>query len=229
MSNPIVPLFESAGGEFFTPPSVFLEKLKGIRAVLFDWDGVFNEGFKQSIEGSMFSEVDAMGTNLLRFALWRQHGKVPVTAIVTGEDNAAAGRLAEREHFNHLYFLAKDKVRVFAEFCSTYGLRPEEVLFFFDDVLDLEVARQCGARIMVRRRSTPLMTEFVRTHGMVDYFTGCHGLEHGVREGCELVMGLLGQFDKVLQERMIFSEEYRRYLDERQEISTSMQEVKPTA
>jgi 3-deoxy-D-manno-octulosonate 8-phosphate phosphatase (KDO 8-P phosphatase) len=227
MSN-IVTSFESVGGEFFTPPSVFEQKLKGIRAVLFDWDGVFNEGFKQSVEGSMFSEVDAMGTNMLRYALWRLQGKVPVTAIVTGEDNAAAGRLAEREHFNHLYFLAKDKARVFGEFCATYDLRPEEVLFFFDDVLDLEVARQCGARIMVRRRATPLMAEFVRTHGMVDYFTGGNGLEHGVREGCELVIGLLGQYDKVLQERIIFSEEYRRYLDVRQEISTSMQEVKPT-
>ncbi len=228
MSN-LVTLFEAVGGEFFTPPSVFTEKLKGIRAVVFDWDGVFNEGFKQGAEGSMFSEVDAMGTNLLRFALWRHQGKVPVTAIVTGEDNSAAGRLAEREHFNHLYFLAKDKARVFAGFCSRYGLKPEEVLFFFDDVLDLEIARQCGARIMVRRRATPLMTEFVRAHGMVDYFTGGHGLEHGVREGCELAMGLLGQFDKVLLERMAFSPEYRRYLEERQQIPTVIEEIKPEA
>lgn len=228
MSN-LVTLFESVGGEFFTPPSVFTEKLKGIRAVLFDWDGVFNEGFKQGVEGSMFSEVDAMGTNLLRFAFWRHHGKLPVSAILTGEDNAAAGRLAEREHFNHLYFLAKNKAKVFAGFCSAYGLKPAEVLFFFDDVLDLEVARQCGARIMVRRRATPLMTEFVRAHGMVDYFTGGNGLEHGVREGCELVIGLLGQFDAVLKERMTFSSEYHRYLEERQQVATNLEEVKPGA
>lgn len=228
MSN-LVTLFEAAGGEFFTPPSVFTEKLKGIRAVLFDWDGVFNEGFKQGSEGSVFSEVDAMGTNLLRFAFWRLNGKVPVSAIITGEDNTAAGRLAEREHFHHLYFLAKDKARVFGGFCSTHGLKPAEVLFFFDDVLDLDVARQCGARIMVRRRSTPLMSEFVRTHGMVDYLTGSNGLEHGVREGCELVMGLLGQFDNVLLERMVFSPEYRRYLEERQQIPTVLEEIKPEA
>ncbi|MBL7852507.1 MAG: phosphatase [Cyclobacteriaceae bacterium] len=226
MSN-IITLFEAAGGEFFTPPSVFTEKLKGIRAVLFDWDGVFNEGFKRTAEGSMFSEVDAMGTNLLRFALWRHHSNMPISAIITGEDNPAAGRLAEREHFHHLYFLAKDKAKLFAKFCSTHGLQPSEVLFFFDDVLDLEVARQCGARIMVRRRSTPLMSEFVRSHGMVDYFTGSNGLEHGVREGCELVIGLLGQFDNVLTERMTFSDNYRRYLEERQQIQTSLEEIKP--
>ena len=43
MSKEIVQLFESGGGEFFTPPSVFVAKLKDIRAVIFDWDGVFNE------------------------------------------------------------------------------------------------------------------------------------------------------------------------------------------
>ena len=70
MSEAIVKLFEKGGGEFVSPPSVFIDKLKKIKAVLFDWDGVFNDGFKRGVDGSIFSEVDAMGTNLLRYALW---------------------------------------------------------------------------------------------------------------------------------------------------------------
>lgn len=213
-------LFESGGGEFFTPPSVFVPKLKNIRAILFDWDGVFNDGFKQGEEGSIFSEVDAMGTNMLRYAFWKQNGKQPVVGVVTGEENPPAQRLAEREHFHAVYFKSKNKARVFNQFCTTHGLNHEEVLFFFDDVLDLEVARQCGARVMINRKSTPLLATFAKTHSMVDYLTACDGGNHGLREGCELIAGLIGQYDKVVRERMTFSADYQLYLDERQQIVT---------
>ncbi len=220
MSAEVIQLFESGGGEFFTPPSVFVPKLKNIRAILFDWDGVFNEGFKAGMEGSNFSEVDAMGTNLLRYSLWKHHQKLPITGIITGEENPSAQALAKREHFHHMYFQAKNKPAVFAAFCNTYSLHPDEVLFFFDDVLDLEVARQCGARIMIGRRAAPMLTAFAKSHGMVDYITGCNGGSHGLREGCELLVGLLGLYDNVVTERMTYSADYQRYMGQRQEITT---------
>jgi 3-deoxy-D-manno-octulosonate 8-phosphate phosphatase (KDO 8-P phosphatase) len=224
MSKEIVQLVESGGGEFFTPPSVLIQKLKSIRAVLFDWDGVFNAGFKQGEEGSPFSEVDAMGTNLLRYAFWKQNNKLPVVAVITGEENPPAKALGEREHFHRVYFKSKNKAKVFTLFCTTHGLKPDEVLFFFDDVLDLEVARQCGVRVMISRRATPLLNSFAKTHAMVDYLTGCDGGNHGLREGCEMVMGLLGQYAAVVRERMVFSADYQLYLDERQQIVTSLEQ-----
>ena len=36
-------------------------QLHGIRALVFDWDGVFNDGWKDAQGGSPFSEVDSMG------------------------------------------------------------------------------------------------------------------------------------------------------------------------
>jgi 3-deoxy-D-manno-octulosonate 8-phosphate phosphatase (KDO 8-P phosphatase) len=220
MTKGIVELFESGGGEFFTPPSVFVPKLEQVRAVLFDWDGVFNDGFKQGEEGSLFSEVDAMGTNLLRYALWRKHAKQVITAVVTGEGNPPAHALAQREHFHAVYSKAKNKPKVLDQFCKTHGLKPEQILFFFDDVLDMEVARQCGARIMIARKATPMLREFAKTNDMVDYLTGCSGGEHGLREGCEMVMGLLGLYEAAVKERMTFSQDYQFYLDERQQIET---------
>jgi len=225
VSKDVVQLFESGGGEFFTPPSVFIAKLQSIRGVVFDWDGVFNEGFKQGEEGSTFSEVDAMGTNMLRYALWKRHSKQPISAIITGEGNPPAQLLSKREHFHAMYFQAKNKATVFAHFCKTHSLRPEEVLFFFDDVLDLEVARQCGARIMIARRATPMLVSFAKSHSMVDYLTGCSGGDHGLREGCELVIGLLGLYDEVISERMVYSSDYQLYLGERQEISTEIASI----
>ena len=146
MSDAVIKLFKAAGGEFVSPPSVFIDKLKKIKAVLFDWDGVFNDGFKQGNEGSIFSEIDAMGTNLLRFALWKMNGVLPVTAIITGENNPATLQLAQRESFHAVYSRMKNKAEAFGAFTTTYGLKTDEVLFFFDDVLDLSVALQCGCR-----------------------------------------------------------------------------------
>lgn len=164
-----------------------------------------------------------MGTNLLRFSFWQKQGKQLISGVITGEDNPPAQVLAKREHFHAIYFHAKNKARVFEQFCKSFAVRPDEVLFFFDDVLDLEVARQCGARIMISRRAAPLLAEFAKSHGMVDYLTGVGGGDHGLREGCELVMGLLGQFEAAVRERMTFSSDYQRYLEERQQIETRVE------
>ncbi len=223
MSKAIIQLFESGGGEFFTPPSVFVGKLAAIKAVLFDWDGVFNAGFKQGEEGSLFSEVDAMGTNLLRYALWKRNGKLPIVAVITGEENPPAQTLATREHFHAVYYKSKNKAKVFSQFCQAHNLQPADVLFFFDDVLDLDVARQCGARIMIARKATPLLKEFAKSNAMVDYLTGGSGGDHGLREGCELVMGLVGLYDVVVKERMTFSPDYQLYLEGRQQIETKIE------
>lgn len=212
MSNAVVTLFEKGGGEFVSPPSVFTDKLKKIKAVLFDWDGVFNDGFKREKEGSIFSEIDAMGTNLLRFALWRMNGKIPVTAIMTGENNPAALQLAQRESFNAVYSRMKNKAEAFRTFTKAYSLKADEVLFFFDDVLDLEVARQCGARILIGRGSNPMLNQFVKNSQLADYITSNDGGHHGLREGVELVMGLVGEFEEVVKNRMTFSENYQTYL-----------------
>lgn len=226
MSDKVVKLFEKEGGEFITPPSAFIEKLKGVKAILFDWDGVFNDGYKKGGEGSPFSEIDAMGGNLLRYAFWKINGVLSKVAVITGENNPPAQTLAQREHFHDLYFLAKNKSVSFKAFCDKHSLKPGEVLFFFDDVLDLEVARQCGVRVMIRRGSNPMMNNFVTTNGLVDYLTAHDGGHSGLREGCELVMGLLGVYDEILRERSTFSEKYKAYLTARNEIQTTITQQK---
>jgi 3-deoxy-D-manno-octulosonate 8-phosphate phosphatase (KDO 8-P phosphatase) len=220
MSDAVIRLFEKGGGEFISPPSLFIDRLKKVKAVLFDWDGVFNNGFKQGTSGSVFSEVDSMGTNMLRYALWRVSSTLPVAAIITGETNPSALQLAQRESFHAVYSHMKNKAQAFDQFLTQYNLKAGEVLFFFDDVLDLSVARQCGARIMIGRKSTPLLTELVRTSGMADYITAQDGGHHGLREGMELVVGLLGQFEEVVKNRMNYSENYQSYLVARRQTST---------
>jgi 3-deoxy-D-manno-octulosonate 8-phosphate phosphatase (KDO 8-P phosphatase) len=75
------------GGVFLTPIATIKERLAGIRGLVCDWDGVFNGGAKGENAASTFSEADSMGTNLLRYALWRANGGLPVAAVITGADN----------------------------------------------------------------------------------------------------------------------------------------------
>jgi len=75
--------FTELGGTFCRPFAEFQERLSKIKAYLFDWDGVFNDGVKTASGGSPFSEVDAMGTNMLRFGHWLKTGALPFDVLIT--------------------------------------------------------------------------------------------------------------------------------------------------
>lgn len=220
--------FVALGGQFITPAAALTEKLRVVRAVVFDWDGVFNDGVKTGSGSSSFSEIDSMGTNLLRFGLWLHHGgQLPAVAIVTGVNNDMADALAGREHFHACYSQAKHKVDVLTHFLAQHNLQPKEVAFFFDDALDLSVAEVAGVRIMVRRNANPLFTNYAVRNGFVDYLTANESGQFAVREGCELLLGLLGQFDKVMAERLRYQPVYDHYYQQRQAIEPTYWTVGP--
>ena len=59
--------FKKIGGEFVISPEDLAHKLKNIKVLIFDWDGVFHAGHKNENRSSTFSEADSMGINMLRF------------------------------------------------------------------------------------------------------------------------------------------------------------------
>ncbi|MFN8258775.1 MAG: hypothetical protein U0W24_24010 [Bacteroidales bacterium] len=216
MIEEIKELFEKQGGEFISSPLYIAENLKKIKAYIFDWDGVFNSGTKDDNNSSPFSEVDAMGTNLLRLGFWLANDKnLPVVSIITGENNSAAIKLAEREHFNHIYFSFKNKAEAFNHLLDSFALKPEEIAFCFDDVLDFPIAKKCGLKFMVSRKGSPLLKKYAIENKFCDYLTGQAGGNFGVREVIELVLGLLGQFEMAVKERTDFSKKYTEYLSQR--------------
>lgn len=220
--------FTALGGQFVTPADVLTEKLKKIRAIVFDWDGVFNDGIKTGTGSSSFSEVDSMGTNLLRFGFWLHHeGRLPAVAIITGVINELADALVRREHFHACYSQAKNKVEVLAHFLDEHKLQPQDVAFFFDDALDLSVAEIAGVRILIRRNANPLFTNYVIKNGYADYVTGNQSGQFAVREGCELMLGLLDQFDSVMGERLRYRPVYDNYYQQRQAIEPTYWTVGP--
>jgi 3-deoxy-D-manno-octulosonate 8-phosphate phosphatase (KDO 8-P phosphatase) len=199
-------------GKFLTASGPLLEKFLKIKAFVFDWDGVFNNGIKDENGSSAFSEVDAMGTNLLRYNHFILHDKVAAMAVISGEQNKAAFTLATREHFDAVYYKVLHKADALRHFCNKKNLQLHEVAFVFDDVLDFSLAELAGLRIMVSRHCNPLMIDFAIREGLVDYLTFADGGHHAVREAVELLTALSGRYNETIAGRMQFNEHYRRFL-----------------
>ncbi len=212
----IIP-FLDLGTRLIATREELLAKCADVKAVLFDWDGVFNNGFKDLEGGSPFSEVDSMGVNLLRFALWLKNGeKLPAAGIITGQHNAYAERFAHRERMHACHMGYTNKPEAFDAFLRTHGLQAEEVAFFFDDVLDLPVAQRCGLRVLIGRKASPWFEG--AAIGSMDVITAFDGGHHGLREACELLIVASGRADEVLDHRVRFSDVYQRYLTQRQAV-----------
>jgi 3-deoxy-D-manno-octulosonate 8-phosphate phosphatase (KDO 8-P phosphatase) len=213
-------IFTGLGGSFLTSPGEMTAKLKRVKAFIFDWDGVFNNGEKVENGSSVFSEVDSMGTNLLRFAYWLQNKNLPYTAVISGEKNSAAFWFCTREHFHSSYYKVAHKIEALDHFCKQYNLKHEEVAFVFDDVLDLSVAAKVGIRILIRRKASPLLTEHVIANKQADYATGSCSGNFAVREACELLMGLQNMYDKTVSARTAYDAVYDGYREARNKVNT---------
>lgn len=212
--------FEEKGGEFVSSPFSIRERLSHIRALVFDWDGVFHSGYKNENRTSSFSEADSMGVNMLRFGLYLENGILPYTAIISGENNPTATHWATREHLDAVHLGVKHKVEILDKL-TEQGIQPEEILFVFDDILDLSLANRVGLRFLISRPASHAFAHLCKERHWCDYISAYSGAEHGVREVCELSLNILGNWETVIEERVAFSEKYQAYLAARNTIKTA--------
>ncbi|MBK9421538.1 MAG: phosphatase [Flavobacteriales bacterium] len=208
---------------FLHEPEELQRRATNIKAVIFDWDGVFNDGWKDVDGGSPFSEVGSMGVNMLRFALWLKNGMNPPSAVITGQINPLAEKFVQREKFHGIYMGFINKPDAFDEFLKKHGLKAEEVAFFFDDAIDLALTKDCGLRMMIGRKAGTRFTEHVIARGDVDVVTANSGGENGLREATEVLIELLGNFADVFDQRAAYTEGYQRYLKERNAVAPQVE------
>ncbi|NJM24389.1 MAG: phosphatase [Bacteroidia bacterium] len=213
--------FTQLGGSFGDLQESFVQRLSLIKAYLFDWDGVFNDGRKGPRFDSTFSEPDSMGVNLLRFGHWLRNGTLPATGILTGEDNPAAEYFSEREHLDNLYYRCSSKKLALDHFLQSHELESGEVAFVYDDVIDLDVAEKCGLRFLVRRKASPAFLDFVKLNSLADYITYSEGGQHAVREICELMLTAMSIYPDVMHARRRYSGAYETYLAARNSIDVT--------
>ncbi len=119
------------------------EKLRTIRAFAFDVDGVMTDGgILCDLEGQLYRNFDAKDGFAVRMATLNGY---PV-AVITGGNSGSIRRrfLSCGVPQEDIYLGSRDKIRDFEHFCRKYSLDPEEVMFFGDDIPDIEVIEACG-------------------------------------------------------------------------------------
>ena len=222
-------LFEKTGGLFSIPLDDFIKKITPIKAFVFDWDGVFNEGKKSQNAPSSFHEADSMGLNMLRYGFWlKNEQNLPFCVILTGADNPTARSFAQREHFHGIYSQVKDKASTLEKICQQYTLTPLQVCYIFDDINDLKVAQKVGLRIQVNRPGSPLFHKYTLHNKLRDYLTAQPGGQFAIREVSELLLGMYQVYDQVVASRAGFDGRYSSYWKNRQEVQTESMEATNT-
>ena len=216
-------------GEFVTNPLTLKQKLRQVKAFIFDWDGVFNNGQKNIAGDSGFSEIDSMGINMMRFCHTLQNKQLPVTAIITGENNKLAFSFAERENFNAVYYKMANKEKALMHLCERYKLSPADIMFVYDDVLDLAAAKLAGVKFMIGRTCNPLLIKYATENRMVDYITKHDGSSNALREVSEMVMTFSNNYNLTIEHRIRFSEVYQSYIKQRQTVTPELFTLKDNA
>jgi 3-deoxy-D-manno-octulosonate 8-phosphate phosphatase (KDO 8-P phosphatase) len=214
--------FVKLGGTFLTPAKQIRSSLTFTKAYVFDWDGVFNDGRKTGETDSTFSEIDSMGINLLRFDYWLRNKRFPHIFVITGMNNKTAAGFAKREHFDGIFHGIRNKREALESICNKYKITAREIAFIFDDVLDIEVAKLSGLSFFIGRKSNPLLTQYIKQNKICNYISALSGENHAIREICELLMGLSGDYNRTLELRIQFNGEYEEYLKKREAINTDI-------
>lgn len=194
-------------------------RLGKIRCVLLDWDGVFNNGYKHT-EGSGFSETDSMGLNLFRYFLFRKNNLLPFCAIISGEKNDTAFYYSKREHLHACYFKIKDKSIALNDFKKRWNLKDDEIIYFFDDVLDLPVARNVGLRAYIHHPSRTHFLNYLKNENLCDIYSDLGGENAALREIFENLMVLGNDFSSILLSREKYDGRYAEYITERNSVQT---------
>jgi 3-deoxy-D-manno-octulosonate 8-phosphate phosphatase (KDO 8-P phosphatase) len=217
----VVDIFKSMGGTFCTPASGLKEKAESIHGFIFDWDGVFHSGQKGESNSGVFSETDSMGINMLRYGYWRRHQRLPFIAIISGEQDKTAVKFAGREHFDGVYMGIKDKKNALGHACAAANVTAQQMVCVFDDIIDLSIAKSSGLKIQIKRTASPMFTEYTKGNGLCDYITAHTANENAVRECCELLLALWGNYFETIASRAAFDADYQAYWKARNENNTS--------
>lgn len=120
--------------------------LKKIKAFAFDIDGVATDGtLLCSTEGDFLRMYDAKDGFGIRMAAMNGY---PVAVITGGSSETIRKRMtASGVKPEDVFLHCRNKMEEFTLFCERYNLLPEEVMYFGDDVPDIEVMEACGCAV----------------------------------------------------------------------------------
>ena len=178
------------------PPSVLHRvnaevrgRIRRIKLLTLDVDGVLTDGVlfyhDDGTESKAFDVRDGHGIKML------QQGGIE-SALISGRSCPMVEKRAADLGITDVTQGVRDKVPVLERLLSEKGLKPEEVAFIGDDVVDLPIMNRVGFAVAVADASEFL---FDTAH----YVTLAPGGRGAVREVVELILGVQGLWDEVAE------------------------------
>ncbi len=165
-----------------------LAKLKRIRLLLLDVDGVLTDGSivydDRGAEIKSFNAKDGLGIRLLM-----QSG-IQV-GIITGRSSAALRHRCTNLGIKHLYAAVEDKAKALQDVLQITVIKSAETAFVGDDLPDLPIMKQVGLSVTVADAPQEL-------HAAADMITTAKGGQGAVREVCEAILKAQNRWDQIL-------------------------------
>jgi len=124
----------------------FHNKLKKIKALFMDSDGVLTDGgmyySENGDELKKFNTKDGMAIKLL-------NDTGIITGIITGETRQLVSDRSKKMLVTELFMGVEDKIRVIESLEAKYDIDKSEIAYIGDDINDLEVIKRVGLGIAV--------------------------------------------------------------------------------
>ena len=163
-----------------------MAKAEKIRLLILDVDGVLSDGLiymgNNGEELKAFNVRDGYG---IRCALT---SNIEV-AIITGRKAKLVEDRCDTLGITHLYQGQSDKLLAYRELLTKLALKPEQVAYVGDDLIDWPVMAEIGLSVAVADAHPVLIPR-------ADYVTHIAGGRGAVREVCDLLLLAQGKFDE---------------------------------
>jgi 3-deoxy-D-manno-octulosonate 8-phosphate phosphatase (KDO 8-P phosphatase) len=161
---------------------------RGIRAAIFDVDGVLTDGTLYISEAGetlkAFHALDGHGLKLLA-----QGGITPI--VITGRDSPAVRRRLKDLGVTHAVFGAHDKLAAAEPLLALLGLNWEHVAVMGDDWPDLPLLTRAGLAVAPANAHAEVKA-------LADHVSTLQGGQGAARECCDLLLWATGQYDRLL-------------------------------
>jgi 3-deoxy-D-manno-octulosonate 8-phosphate phosphatase (KDO 8-P phosphatase) len=166
-----------------------LSKLKKIKLLLLDVDGVLTDGGiiynDNGAETKVFNVKDGLGIRLLMEAGIH-------LGIVTGRRSNALYSRCKDLGINLIYDGVSNKIDVLDELLNQTGVSVEEIAFIGDDLPDLALMKMIGLSISVADAHKSILDN-------ADMVTSAKGGHGAVREACEAILKAKGLWENILE------------------------------
>lgn len=165
-----------------------LSRLRAVRALILDVDGVLTDGrlhfTEHGEEHKVFHSRDGHGIKMAQ--------KIGIeVAIISGRASPALRHRADNLGITHCLIGVRDKGEALETLAKTLGIRPDECAVMGDDVIDLPMLNRAGVSVTVADAPSLIQSR-------VDWVTHLSGGQGAVRELIDLLIDARDAWPAVL-------------------------------